>query len=79
MLLDNGLGHVRGDAAKEDTDPAYPEHLRDRLVESFGRNVAEAGVVDEIERLVLEGQIADAAEDIAQISTYSRCAHGSTD
>ena len=66
MLLDNALGHVRGDAAKEDTDPAHPEHLRDRIVEILGRNVAEAGVVDEIEGLVLEGKIADAAEDIAR-------------
>ena len=66
MLLDNGLGHVRGDAAKEDTDPAHPKHLCDRIVEILGRNIAEAGVVDEIERLVLEGKIADAAEDIAR-------------
>jgi hypothetical protein len=66
MLFDNGLGHVRGDAAKEDSHPAHPEHLRDRIVEILGRDVAEAGVVDEIERLVLERKSADAAEDIAR-------------
>ena len=68
MLFDNGLGHVRGDAAKEDTDPAHPEHLRDRLVEILGRDVAEAGVIDEIERLVLKGKNADAAEDIPRFA-----------
>ena len=65
MALDHLLRHVGGDAAEEHACLADPEQLRDRPVEVFLREIAEAGVVDEIEVTVLERQFADVAQEVA--------------
>ncbi len=65
MILDHLAGHVGGDAAEEDADAGDAVELLDRLVDQLLRHVAQARVVDDVEGLVLEGQVGHVAEEVA--------------
>ncbi len=63
--LDHLFGHIRGDAGEQHALAHHAEQLTYRNVEVFFGQIAKAGVIDEIKRVVFEGKRAHVAEEIA--------------
>ena len=63
--LDDLARHVGGDPAVVDPHAADAKELGDGLVQVFFRQVTQARVVNEVERVVREWQLADVAVEIA--------------